>query len=53
MSDEIKLETDVDIELDFDRRNVKSQGGELRQVEWIGQRRQGEPVRRVHPTILH
>ena len=44
MSDEIKLETDVDIELDFDRRNVKSQGGELRQVEWIGQRRQGEFV---------
>ena len=44
MSDEIKLETDVDIELNFDRRNVKSQGGELRQVEWIGQRRQGEFV---------
>ena len=44
MSDEVKLETDVDIELDFDRRNVKSQGGELRQVEWIGQRRQGEFV---------
>ena len=36
MSDEIKLETDVDIELDFDRRNVKSQGGELRQMEWVG-----------------
>ena len=44
MSDEVKLETDVDIELDFDRRNVKSLGGELRQVEWIGQRRQGEFV---------
>jgi len=44
MSDEVKLETDVDIELDFDRRNVKSQGGELRQMEWVGQRRQGEFV---------
>ena len=44
MSDEVKLETDVDIELDYDRRNVKSQGGELRQVEWIGPRRQGEFV---------
>ena len=44
MSDEVKLETDVDIELDFDRRNVKSQGGELRQCEWVGQRRQGEFV---------
>ena len=44
MSDEIKLETDIDIELNFNRRNVKSQGGELRQVEWIGQRRQGEFV---------
>jgi hypothetical protein len=38
------VELDGSVHTDFDRRNVKSQGGELRQCEWVGQRRQGEFV---------
>ena len=38
------VELDGSVHTDFDRRNVKSQGGELRQMEWVGQRRQGEFV---------
>ena len=38
------VELDGSVHTDFDRRNVKSQGGDLRQVEWVGPRRQGEFV---------
>jgi len=42
MSDEARLESDADIDLNFDRRCHVS--GELRQVEWICATRQGEFV---------
>jgi hypothetical protein len=44
MSDEARLESDVDVDLNFDRRLPASQGGELQQVTWNAQRRQGEFV---------
>ena len=42
MSDEARLESDVDVDLNFDRRCHVS--GELRQIDWVCPRRQGEFV---------